>query len=114
MPAAAEVLAIATRIADSPDCAAFFDPARLAWAGNEVGLAWQGETLRLDRLVAIDEAAGRTWWVLDYKLAGDPLADPALRLQLDRYRQAVQALQPADRVRAAFVTSSGRLVPLMT
>ncbi|MBT9490709.1 MAG: UvrD-helicase domain-containing protein [Rubrivivax sp.] len=111
----AEVLAIARRILDSPACAAFFDPARLAWAGNEVPLAFEGEVLRLDRLVALHAApgeAGRTWWVLDYKLAGQPLADPALVTQLQRYRQAVAALQPGEAVRAGFITGAGRLQAL--
>ena len=53
----AEVLAIARRILDSPACAAFFDPAQLAWAGNEVPLAFEGEVLRLDRLVALHAAS---------------------------------------------------------
>ncbi len=112
---AAEVLAIARRIVDSPDCAAFFDPGRLAWAGNEVSLAFEGEVLRLDRLVALHGAPGgpgRTWWVLDYKLAGQPLADPAMVAQLQRYRQAVAALQPGETVCAAFITGAGRLQPL--
>jgi ATP-dependent helicase/nuclease subunit A len=107
-----ELLAIAGRILHSPECAVFFDPGRLAWAGNEVPLAFEGEVLRLDRLVALPPdgaASSRTWWVLDYKLAGQPLADPALVAQLQRYRQAVQALQPGEAVCAAFITGSGRL-----
>ena len=106
------VLAIATRIVDSPDCARFFDAPGLAWAGNEVALTWEGEVLRLDRLVALDETGGRPWGGLDYKLAGQPATDPALCAQLARYRSAVQALQPEARVVAAFVTGAGRLVPL--
>lgn len=110
--AAATALGIATAILDSAECAPFFDPARLAWAGNEVPVALQGQVLRIDRLVALREGDALTWWVLDYKLAGQPDADPALRQQLRAYRDAVTALQPTDAVRAAFITGQGQLLPL--
>jgi ATP-dependent helicase/nuclease subunit A len=103
------VLAVVRRIVGSPECAVFFDPARLAWAGNEVALAFDGQQLRLDRLVALHDGPDRVWWVLDYKLAGQPLADPALVAQLRRYRQAVAALQPGEAVHAGFITGAGRL-----
>jgi ATP-dependent helicase/nuclease subunit A len=107
-----ELLALARRVIDSPECAAFFDPARLAWAGNEVSVVFEGAALRLDRLVALHTDGGRCWWVLDYKLSGRPDADPALIAQLQRYRLAVRALQPGEPVRAGFVTGAGRLLPL--
>ncbi len=69
-----------------------------------------GELLRIDRLVARRDARGLTWWVLDYKLAAAPQDDPALLAQLQRYRDAVRALQPGDRVRAAFLTALGELI----
>jgi ATP-dependent helicase/nuclease subunit A len=108
-----EVLAIGVRVIDSPDCLRFFDPRRLRWAGNEVPLDHAGQALRLDRLVLLDDDDGvRRWWVLDYKLSGQPLDDPALRDQLARYRDAVAALQPGEPVAAAFITGQGRWVPL--
>ncbi len=85
------------RIWRSPACARFFDGPALRWAGNEVPVADAGDVLRIDRLVALDEADGTAaWWVLDYKL--QPRAGPAraYREQLRRYRAAVQALQPGD------------------
>ena len=81
-------------------------------------MAWQGETLRIDRLVALAEGEGEgeggrlSWWVLDYKLHGTPAELPAYREQLQRYRAAVQALQPGDTVRGAFITGRGELVEL--
>jgi ATP-dependent helicase/nuclease subunit A len=108
-----EVLAIASCVLDSADCARFFDPGRLRWAGNEVPLSHDDQALRLDRLVLIDDTDGvRRWWVLDYKLTDQPLDDPTLRAQLARYRDAVAALQPGEPVAAAFITGQGRLVPL--
>jgi ATP-dependent helicase/nuclease subunit A len=110
---AAAVRAIATRILGSPGCAHFFDPRRLAWAGNEVSVVGvdghAGQVLRVDRLV---QTAGEspTWWVLDYKLVGTPQDHPGYRDQLAAYRRAVQALQPGEVVRAAFITGKGELI----
>jgi ATP-dependent helicase/nuclease subunit A len=111
---AAAVHTIAAQVLASPDCARFFTGPQIRWAGNEVPLAWQGALLRIDRLVALaeGEGGGATWWVLDYKLAHDPGSDPALREQLSRYVAAVQALQPGDAVRGAFITGQGRLLAL--
>jgi ATP-dependent helicase/nuclease subunit A len=48
--------------------------------------------------------------VLDYKLQHAPQELAAYRDQLARYRAAVQAAQPGEEVRAAFITGAGRLV----
>jgi ATP-dependent helicase/nuclease subunit A len=103
----AEVLQLASQVLDSPTCAPFFAPEGLRWAGNEVPLAVQGETLRIDRLVQLVDG---TWWVLDYKLNRSPDQVQDNLLQLQRYRQVVQQLQPGEPVRAAFITAAGQLV----
>ena len=100
----------ASAVLRSPDCARFFSAAGLRWAGNEVPVPWQGQLLRIDRLVALEEAGQTTWWVLDYKLRSDPASVEAYRDQLQAYVAAVQALQPADAVRGAFITGAGELV----
>ena len=107
---AGRVLQLASQVLDSASCARFFDARRLSWAGNEVPLADAGELLRIDRLVQL--ADDGVWWVLDYKLNAEPQAVQANRAQLLRYRRAVQALQPGQSVRAAFITAGGRLVEL--
>jgi ATP-dependent helicase/nuclease subunit A len=66
---------------------------------------------RIDRLVRLTGAGG-AWWVLDYKLSGSPLDDPAYRSQLAEYRRAVEVLVPGEPVRAAFVTAAGELLEL--
>jgi ATP-dependent helicase/nuclease subunit A len=110
---AATVQALAARVLASPACQPFFSGPQIRWAGNEVPVAWQGESLRIDRLVALAEPdGGTTWWVLDYKLNHDPRGQPALREQLLRYVAAVQALQPADRVLGAFITGAGERIGL--
>jgi ATP-dependent helicase/nuclease subunit A len=109
VPASA-VEPLATRIWHSPCCARFFGGAALRWAGNEVPVTDAGEVLRIDRLVELDEAGRRTWWVLDYKLRHAPQALAEYRDQMLRYRSAVQALQPGADVRCAFITGAGEVV----
>ncbi|MCX7660189.1 UvrD-helicase domain-containing protein [Caldimonas sp.] len=82
----------------------------LLWAGNEVPVVVDGRPGRIDRLVLRREPDGQRWWVLDYKTEFRPEDDPALRMQLERYRRAVQAGDPFRPVRAAFITGDGRLV----
>ncbi len=110
---AAEVQIVSARILTSVDCAPLFDARDLAWAGNEVPMAGVGEqtgqVLRIDRLVrTLGDMP--TWWVLDYKLDLAPQRVAAHCEQLAAYRRAVQALQPGDRVRAAFVSGAGALI----
>jgi ATP-dependent helicase/nuclease subunit A len=111
-----EVLRIAQRIWQSPACAPFFDPRRQRWAGNEVPVSDGGDTLRLDRLVALEEgdtgSPQTVWWVLDYKLEHRPEALAPYREQLLRYRRAVARLQPGEQVRCAFITGAGELVEI--
>jgi ATP-dependent helicase/nuclease subunit A len=96
----------------SPACARFFRGDALRWAGSEVPVGEGGSDLRIDRLVALDEGAGREWWVLDYKLQHSPEDVPAYREQMQRYKAAVQKLQPGDAVRCAFITGAGEVVEL--
>jgi ATP-dependent helicase/nuclease subunit A len=74
---------------------------------------YQGELLRLDRLVQRKDAghAGH-WWVLDYKSAQAPQDQPALVAQLRQYRAAVQAIYPDAVVRTAFLSGTGALVEI--
>ena len=91
-----------------------WDPEQVQTAINEAPLHYQGQSLRIDRLVlrralsADDAVAG--WWVLDYKSAAQPQRQQALVAQLQRYQEAVQALMPGEAVHAAFLTGDGRLV----
>lgn len=87
-----------------------WDTADLAWQGNEVGIAWSGKPLRMDRLV--QRRSTGEWWVLDYKSAAQPLLQPELRTQLQIYRDAVAAAQPGQVVRAAFLTAQGALMEI--
>lgn len=109
----AAVQAIAARILGSAACGPLFDTRRLAWAGNEVPVvssaAEGAQLLRIDRLVLTAEAEP-VWWVLDYKLGDAPQTNPADLAQLAAYRRAVQALQPGESVRAAFINGAGALI----
>ena len=90
----------------------WLDPDRLLWADNEVALSHEGQTLRLDRLVARQTPAGREWWVIDYKLSLQPDALLSYRQQLGRYVEAVKRLQPGEPVHAAFISGDGAWLPL--
>ncbi len=90
-----------------------WDPAALAWAGNEIGLHHLGEFRQIDRLVQRrDGKHAGEWWVLDYKSAQSPQQQPELVAQLRGYRAAVQSIYPGEVVRAAFLTAQGGLIEL--
>lgn len=87
-----------------------WDAAQLECALNEAPLTYQGQNLRLDRVVCLRQAReGACWWVLDYKSAAQPELQPALIEQLQRYRQAV-AHSTGQSVNAAFLTGEGHLI----
>ncbi|MEO7105469.1 MAG: UvrD-helicase domain-containing protein, partial [Rhodoferax sp.] len=91
-----------------------WDASQLAWQGNEVGLAYQGHLLRLDRLVQRKSEGpnGGQWWVLDYKSSAQPQLQPELCAQLLEYKAAVAKAQAGQTVRAAFLTAYGTLIEL--
>ena len=113
-PAAAELAARMAQGILAGEGAWAWDPDQVQTAINEAPLHYQGQSLRIDRLVlrralsANDAVAG--WWVLDYKSAAQPQRQQALVAQLQRYQEAVQALMPGEAVHAAFLTGDGRLV----
>jgi len=107
-----EVEARTRAILFAPDLQAWLDPAQLLWAGNEVALSHEGQTLRLDRLVARQTEGGREWWVIDYKLNAQPDALLPYRQQLRRYVAAVSRLQPGEPVKAAFISGQGQWLPM--
>ncbi|MEO5658588.1 MAG: PD-(D/E)XK nuclease family protein, partial [Polaromonas sp.] len=109
---AAQACALAQRIWLGAGAWAWREDA-VAWQGNEVDLVYQGQPLRLDRLVRRKDAGHEGhWWVLDYKSAPAPEQQPALRAQLHAYRAAVQLIYPNAIVKAAFLTGLGTVVEL--
>ena len=113
-PTAAEQAARMAQAILAGEGAWAWDAALIQTAINEAPLHYQGQSLRIDRLVqrralqADDALAG--WWVLDYKSATQPQRQQALVAQLERYREAVSVLMPGEVVHAAFLTGDGRLV----
>ncbi len=87
-----------------------WDNTVLAWQANEVELMFQGEPLRLDRLVQREDTG--QWWVLDFKSSSTPQHQPEMVAQLQAYRSAVQHITPGAVVRAAFLTGQGELIEL--
>lgn len=105
----AQAAAMAQRIVAGEGAWAW-DASELAWQGNEVALMHQASLLRLDRLV--QHRRSGEWWVLDYKSAAQPQQQPELVAQLRTYRAAVQAAQPGQVVRAAFLAASGAMIEI--
>ncbi|HVL44252.1 MAG TPA: 3'-5' exonuclease, partial [Acidovorax sp.] len=103
-PAAAEQAARMAQAILAGEGAWAWDPALIQTAINEAPLHYQGQSLRIDRLVQrrgahpADAAAG--WWVLDYKSAAQPQRQQALVAQLERYREAVSVLMSGEAVYA--------------
>lgn len=105
-------LALVQTVLSSAEAAPWLSPEGHAWAGNEVTLYHEGQTLRLDRLVVKQVGNQQEWWVLDYKLNHQPQELAQYISQMQTYVRAVQAKQPADIVKAAFITGSGQWIPL--
>ncbi len=76
-------------------------------------LVFQGQALRLDRLVRRKDAGHEgQWWVLDYKSAPKPELQPELLIKMRIYRAAVQRIYPGAPVKVAFLTGQGTVVAL--
>ncbi|MEO7954150.1 MAG: 3'-5' exonuclease, partial [Polaromonas sp.] len=109
---ATQACALALRILRGAGAWAWNEDA-VAWQGNEVDLVYQGQPLRLDRLVRRRDAGHEGhWWVLDYKSAAAPEQQAALLAQMRAYRSAVQLIYPEATVKAAFLTGLGTMVEL--
>ena len=85
-----------------------WDATLVQWQGNEISIYHRGRSLRMDRLVQRSDTGH--WWVLDYKSAAQPQADPALCAQLATYCAAVRLAYPGQIVRAAFLSATGQLI----
>lgn len=87
---------------------------RLVWPGPATKFLFPGRASVRGSIdwFACAQAVFLNGEVLDYKLASQPATEPALLQQLQRYHQAVRAVQPDDDVRAAFVTADGHLVEI--
>ncbi len=87
-----------------------WDESVVQWQGNEVELTHRGVTFRLDRLVQrADTGHAGQWWVLDFKSNANPQTQPALVAKMRMYVAALEAVYPGQIVKAAFLTSDGRV-----
>lgn len=95
----------AAQILSSSELQRFYDPAAYSFAHNELELVHNGEWMRIDRLVAFEDAL----WVLDYKRSLLEQQQTAYWQQLERYRAACLALFPGKPVHTALITVDGQL-----
>ncbi len=92
------------------EAAWLWDATQLAYWGNEVDIALDGQPLRLDRLVRRRDDG--SWWVIDFKSATRPERQAGLREQLQRYHRALSQAHPGDPVRLAFLNPLGQLIEI--
>jgi ATP-dependent helicase/nuclease subunit A len=103
-----EYAAFAAQVMHSGEAAWLWDSDQVQWSGNEVDLSFDGQMLRIDRLVKLHkpDAQGRQWWVVDYKLHPEPLTQPELCEQLRRYGQAIAEHVKADQANQHAISST--------
>ena len=88
-----------------------WDARVVQWEGNEVELYFEGQHLRLDRLVQRRDAGHEDhWWVLDYKSHGAAQAQPEVLLKMQTYLACVRSIYPGATVKAALLTAQGKLL----
>ncbi len=92
-------------ILSQPSLACFFDPASYAFARNEMELVHRGKSMRIDRLVILDDAL----WILDYKRNLYEWQQDGYQQQLARYRNACVELFPGKPIITALITVDGQL-----
>ena len=95
----------AVTILSQPECERFFNPQYFQFARNEMELVHEGELMRFDRIVMLDDGL----WVLDYKRNYHPSQQEDYQSQLQRYRYAVVQLYPAQPINTALITVDGHL-----
>jgi len=95
----------ARQILTSTTLEQFFDPHRFVFARNEMELIHEGELIRLDRVVMLDDAL----WILDYKRNYFEFQQADYQAQLERYRQACLLLFPGVRICCGLITVDGKL-----
>ena len=105
MAQSAAVCEQAAQILASKPLEKFFDPDQFVFARNEMELIHDGELIRLDRVVMLDDAL----WILDYKRNYFEFQHADYQAQLEHYRQACRALFPGVRICCALITVDGKL-----
>ena len=83
-----------------------WDSDQIEFALNETEMRWQGELLRLDRVVKRRDGM---WWVLDFKSSSHPAAQPEYCEQILNYAQAWSDAHGGVRVTGALVGGDGHL-----
>ncbi len=95
----------AQQILHKPELRRFFDAKIYTRARNEMTISFQGQILRLDRIVWLDEAI----WILDYKRTVDEGKLAAYQQQVARYRQAVAEIYTDKPVFCCLIAANAEL-----
>lgn len=95
----------AVTILSQPECERFFNPQYFQFARNEMELVHEGELMRFDRIVMLDDGL----WIVDYKRNYHPSQQEDYQSQLQRYRHAVAERYPTQPINTALITVDGHV-----
>jgi ATP-dependent helicase/nuclease subunit A len=95
----------AVTILSQPELERFFNPQYFQFARNEMEFVHEGELMRFDRMVMLDDGL----WILDYKRSYHPSQQEDYQTQLQRYRYAVAQRYPTQTIHTALITVDGHL-----
>lgn len=108
LPVAEMVKKQATQLLSQSTLEQFFNPAMYEYARNELDVMFQGQVLRIDRLVVMKDEI----WILDYKRQLLDSAREDYAQQLNEYCQAIESVYEGKIIRAALILVSGEMVEM--
>lgn len=113
LPCALSVAQVVAKFAQiilsKPELRRFFDEQQFEFARNEMDVVYQGQLLRIDRLVAFEQEI----WILDYKrqLLESERLDYSSQLQ--NYVKAVEGIYVGKKIKAALILFDGSTIEIV-
>ena len=97
----------AQHILQAPELRTFFDPKQFVRAENELEILHEGQTLRIDRLVEMQDQV----WILDYKRQLIATELSAHQAQLAQYKQLLTPLFAGKPIYTGLISADGKWWP---
>ena len=96
-------------ILSNPALEIFFHPGKFSFSRNEMDIVFEGNTLRIDRLVAFENEV----WILDYKRQLLETERQSYTEQLQHYRAAVAAIYTRRMIRTGLILADGQMIEIV-